>query len=285
MPRPVEALPCGSRSMISVRWPSSARQAPTLMVVVVLPTPPFWLATAMTRGSGRPAGRSSSGSAVGSRRPQERLIAAALGRAQAAPGRAAPHSLTRSRTVTGQASLDPADVSRGTIGCRTTRQHRRCSTWNIASTPEHGAPGRSRARPRTASRLGGRAEQRSSDRPAVRRLADDDRPPATSTAAAAAQRSPRRAEARGRRRRRPGVEQRAGQSLGVGVTHLTRSPSRAGRRAGQVIGPRRPPVDEDDRRSGRARRSRGPGTPPPLPRSTTVPATSARATTNARRGR
>ena len=42
--------------MISVRWPSSARQAPTLIVVVVLPTPPFWLATAMIRGSGRPAG-------------------------------------------------------------------------------------------------------------------------------------------------------------------------------------------------------------------------------------
>ena len=35
------ALPCGSRSMISVRNPISAKQAPVLMVVVVLPTPPF----------------------------------------------------------------------------------------------------------------------------------------------------------------------------------------------------------------------------------------------------
>ena len=56
MPSPVEALPCGSRSTISVRCPSSARQAPRLIVVVVLPTPPFWLATAITRGAGRPGG-------------------------------------------------------------------------------------------------------------------------------------------------------------------------------------------------------------------------------------
>src|SRR5688572_1455290 len=50
---------------MSTRWPSSASDAPTLIVVVVLPTPPFWLATAITRGSGyRPRwtlGTSSSG--------------------------------------------------------------------------------------------------------------------------------------------------------------------------------------------------------------------------------
>ena len=34
----------------------SARQAPRFTAVVVLPTPPFWLATAMTRGSGRANG-------------------------------------------------------------------------------------------------------------------------------------------------------------------------------------------------------------------------------------
>ena len=50
-------MPWGSRSMISVRNPSSARQAPTLMAVVVLPTPPFWLATAITLGSDRPLRR------------------------------------------------------------------------------------------------------------------------------------------------------------------------------------------------------------------------------------
>src|SRR3954464_11054260 len=39
------ALPCGSRSIISTRWPTLARPAARLTVVVVLPTPPFWLAT------------------------------------------------------------------------------------------------------------------------------------------------------------------------------------------------------------------------------------------------
>src|SRR5580704_8866687 len=51
MPSPVEALPCGSRSMISTCSPMAASAVPRLMAVVVLPTPPFWLAIARTRGS------------------------------------------------------------------------------------------------------------------------------------------------------------------------------------------------------------------------------------------
>src|SRR5579871_3756042 len=51
MPRPVEALPCGSRSMINTCSPMAASAVPRLMAVVVLPTPPFWLATASTRDS------------------------------------------------------------------------------------------------------------------------------------------------------------------------------------------------------------------------------------------
>ena len=50
MPRPVDALPCGSRSTISTRSPIAASAVPRLMAVVVLPTPPFWLARASTRG-------------------------------------------------------------------------------------------------------------------------------------------------------------------------------------------------------------------------------------------
>src|SRR3981189_2314909 len=50
MPRPVEALPCGSRSMISTCSPIAASAVPRLIAVVVLPTPPFWLAIAITRG-------------------------------------------------------------------------------------------------------------------------------------------------------------------------------------------------------------------------------------------
>ena len=36
---------------MSVRRPMSAKAAPRLTVVVVLPTPPFWLAKAMIRGN------------------------------------------------------------------------------------------------------------------------------------------------------------------------------------------------------------------------------------------
>ena len=54
----VEALPCGSRSMTRTRCPSWASAAATLTVDVVLPTPPFWLATTNTRvSSGRGTAR------------------------------------------------------------------------------------------------------------------------------------------------------------------------------------------------------------------------------------
>src|ERR1700727_1186480 len=59
MPRPVEALPCGSRSTISTRSPTAASAVARLIAVVVLPTPPFWLAIAMMRGRGS-GGRSGS---------------------------------------------------------------------------------------------------------------------------------------------------------------------------------------------------------------------------------
>src|SRR6478609_2966190 len=49
MPRPVEALPCGSESISSTFSPTAASAVPRLMAVVVLPTPPFWLATTRTR--------------------------------------------------------------------------------------------------------------------------------------------------------------------------------------------------------------------------------------------
>src|SRR4029077_6508405 len=48
-PSPEVALAWGSQSMRSTRRPRSARAAPRLMAVVVLPTPPFWLTTAMIR--------------------------------------------------------------------------------------------------------------------------------------------------------------------------------------------------------------------------------------------
>src|SRR6266540_2236613 len=51
MPSPVVAFPCGSRSIRRVCL--SARESPAarLTAVVVFPTPPFWLTTAMVRAS------------------------------------------------------------------------------------------------------------------------------------------------------------------------------------------------------------------------------------------
>src|SRR4051794_16893747 len=47
-PRPAVRLACGSMSMQRTLNPSSARAPARLIAVVVLPTPPFWLAIAIT---------------------------------------------------------------------------------------------------------------------------------------------------------------------------------------------------------------------------------------------
>src|SRR5271157_239167 len=48
-PRPLVEFDCGSQSTSSVLTSAAASEAARLMAVVVLPTPPFWLATAITR--------------------------------------------------------------------------------------------------------------------------------------------------------------------------------------------------------------------------------------------
>src|SRR4051812_30040559 len=48
MPCDMVRLPCGSMSTQSTRCPSSAKAQARLSVVVVLATPPFWFANAMT---------------------------------------------------------------------------------------------------------------------------------------------------------------------------------------------------------------------------------------------
>src|SRR5271169_3036830 len=48
-PSPLVEFDCGSQSTSSVLTSAAASEAARLMAVVVLPTPPFWLATAMTR--------------------------------------------------------------------------------------------------------------------------------------------------------------------------------------------------------------------------------------------
>src|SRR5580693_3094120 len=74
MPSPTESAPCGSKSTRRTRRPTSARAAPRLIVVVVLPTPPFWLQTATVRAgpcsiSGSGSGKRENGLPVGPSAP------------------------------------------------------------------------------------------------------------------------------------------------------------------------------------------------------------------------
>src|SRR5258708_12238633 len=48
-PRPLVEFDCGSQSTSRVLTSAAASEAGRLMAVVVLPTRPFWLGTAMTR--------------------------------------------------------------------------------------------------------------------------------------------------------------------------------------------------------------------------------------------
>src|SRR5215467_14097655 len=67
MPSPVLAFPCGSRSISSTRWPIAASAVARLIAVVVLPTPPFWLASATMRA------RRATGTARGAASSRARL--------------------------------------------------------------------------------------------------------------------------------------------------------------------------------------------------------------------
>src|SRR2546422_4036884 len=78
--RAVEALPCGSRSTTRTRAPCRARLAARLTALVVLPTPPFWLAIVIIRhergrGHSRPPdpreARAASAGVIGGPRSEE----------------------------------------------------------------------------------------------------------------------------------------------------------------------------------------------------------------------
>src|SRR5204863_2669029 len=69
MPCDMVRLPCGSMSTQRTRWPSSAKAQARFSVVVVLGTPPFWFANAMTL-----ALFSTEGSAFSSGKPVRRSI-------------------------------------------------------------------------------------------------------------------------------------------------------------------------------------------------------------------
>ena len=108
MPRAVLALPCGSRSMTRTVLPAWASAAATLTVVVVLPTPPFWLATVITRVC---AGRGTVRPLSVIRFRASAATAAARGVRASAPGIAAAISARSSvSSATGEAVADPSVV-------------------------------------------------------------------------------------------------------------------------------------------------------------------------------
>src|ERR1700730_13722437 len=74
LPSQTGRTPCGPKATRRTRRPCSARAAPRLMVVVVLPTPPFWLQTATVRAgpcsiSGSGLGKAEYGLPVGPSSP------------------------------------------------------------------------------------------------------------------------------------------------------------------------------------------------------------------------
>src|SRR5512146_3141434 len=111
MPRPTESAPCGSKSTRSTRRPCSARAAPRFIVVVVLPTPPFWLQIAMTRAgpcsvSGSGSGKAEKGLPVGPSSPawgsDKRIAATSANLPCYGPGRCPRNLVLDSRALTGR---------------------------------------------------------------------------------------------------------------------------------------------------------------------------------------
>ena len=100
-PNAVDALPWGSRSITSTERPPRARAAARLTALVVLPTPPFWLATTKIRvagGAGKARGdgvsrETGGGSLLGRRAGRSRPRRSGPGgvrRADGMAGRSAP---------------------------------------------------------------------------------------------------------------------------------------------------------------------------------------------------
>src|SRR3954453_3559195 len=99
MPCDIVRLPCGSMSTQRTRWPSSTKATARLRVVVVLATPPFWLAKAITFKTRSDHGRDNPSQGVGSRGCGRFLPARGGGR------RPSRHTLLMAEDTTGLAHV------------------------------------------------------------------------------------------------------------------------------------------------------------------------------------
>ena len=115
------ARPAGRSRRASTRRPNSASAAPRLIVVVVLPTPPFWLHMAMMRAGPCEAQRLAA---------RGNVAAGAPGRARPAPAERIRHAASAIRLSlpgASRACLRPASAligpdpsARAGVGCRRT---------------------------------------------------------------------------------------------------------------------------------------------------------------------
>ena len=132
-PRPTDSAPCGSKSTSSTRRPNSASAAPRLMVDVVLPTPPFWLHSAMIRaGPCRSSGVGSGSCAGGLGRVPDRRSSrrSPARRRRSARRQARPRPLGPPWCRCLRAA-DPASPWRGQPSCRA----RVSPPWTLARIP------------------------------------------------------------------------------------------------------------------------------------------------------
>ena len=178
MPSAVLALPCGSRSITSTCSPCTASAAARFTAVVVLPTPPFWLAMVKTRRA-RPGHPCRSGvqhrraparppaigvqpgcgdvsretSGVSSRAGDSLRHSSALRTVHLHPSPAPQTRSHATTTVLGRINdADPARLIRGCAAQRGDAITRRCSTSAAARSPfiaeHHAHPGAQRQAPR-----------------------------------------------------------------------------------------------------------------------------------------
>src|SRR5947209_8604320 len=105
MPSPVLALPCGSKSMRRTRFFAAARAVARLIAVVVLPTPPFWLASATTLGARAPP-RAAGSASVSIKMVQSQDGARRIGSAGQKVGRQIPRAPGEGQFGLGAAPLE-----------------------------------------------------------------------------------------------------------------------------------------------------------------------------------
>src|SRR3954447_6026834 len=105
MPSPVLALPCGSKSTRRTRFFAAARAVARLIAVVVLPTPPFWLASARMFGA-RAAPRGAVSASVSLKMVQSQDDARRIGSAGQKVDRHIPRAPREGQFALGAAPLE-----------------------------------------------------------------------------------------------------------------------------------------------------------------------------------